>query len=387
MEHTVEKPHVFCNCNTLNEILHYPGIAPYMKYLCNDWLIEQIPEEEPKDGTLEEIAAHLGKTEWGEPFSVIIDQIKDAANTSLDLMENHAKILLPLWKLAKMQEGNTFTPQMQKAAEEYTKHPPEKGICGAENVFLVAPNAGCDEDAARPTEEAKKKRPAVILCPGGGYEDVCFTNEGSPMQNFMEEQGYASFMLNYRVAPNEYPLPQMDLALAILFVRSHAEQYDIDPANITVMGSSAGGHLCACLGVFHEEIKKEVEKELHLDAKSFGSLSARPDQICLNYPVISFVHEPHEGSFQKLTGGKEELREALSIETRIDESYPKTFLWACADDETVPPSNTRRMAEALEAKGVPCKWEIYPTGGHGCGLALTKSAKSWSKEMVAFFRD
>ena len=35
----------------------------------------------------------------------------------------------------------------------------------------------------------------------------------------------------------------MDLARAVRFVRAHAEDYGIDPADIAVMGFSAGGIL------------------------------------------------------------------------------------------------------------------------------------------------
>ena len=111
----------------------------------------------------------------------------------------------------------------------------------------------------------------------------------------------------------------------------------------------------------------------------------RPDKVCLCYPVISFLSEDHEPSFQALTGGDESLREHLSIEKQVDPDYPKTFIWTCADDSLVPPSNASRMAEALEAQKVPHKFCLYPQGEHGCFLAVGTSAEGWVDEMLDFF--
>ena len=86
-----------------------------------------------------------------------------------------------------------------------------------------------------------------------------------------------------------------------------------------------------------------------------------------------------------LTGEKKELRSELSVEELVTEDYPPTFAWTCADDDCVPPSNTLRMKEALEKAGVPHEVHIYPTGGHGCALAFSKSAHDWSRAMLSFF--
>ena len=121
-------------------------------------------------------------------------------------------------------------------------------------------------------------------------------------------------------------------------------------------------------------------------AESYKGISVKPDKICLNYPVISFLEEDHEPSFQALTGGNETLRNKLSVEQHIDITYPKTFVWACEDDALVPASNAKRMGEALKRAGVHCELNIYPAGGHGCRLGEETSAKGWADAMTAFMR-
>lgn len=56
--------------------------------------------------------------------------------------------------------------------------------------------------------------------------------------------GWQSFVVNYRVRPYTMEEGSLDLARAIRYVRNHAEQYGIDPANIASVGFSAGGILC-----------------------------------------------------------------------------------------------------------------------------------------------
>ena len=75
--------------------------------------------------------------------------------------------------------------------------------------------------------------------PGGGYEMVSFHNEGlQPAQRMERDGGYKAFILCYRIRPNYYPLPQMDLARAVMYVRAHAVEYQVDPNRIVIVGAS-----------------------------------------------------------------------------------------------------------------------------------------------------
>lgn len=350
----------FTKYNSLNDILSYPDMQKYLKIFYSEYLLDMYPKEMAMEPLA--LSEHFGKTPWEEPFHIVADQLLDAANVILDFTENHSRACIPLWK---SEQGR------------WTLEDEEKG--DKNQVFLLAP-----------VQTDQKKKPAVIICPGGGYEEVCFSGEGNPILNYMEAQGYRAFILRYRVAPNRYPKPQMDLALAIQYLRGNAEQYAIDPGDIMVLGASAGGHLCASEAALHEEIaelvKEETAKEDPDRSKKYEKIKASPDKVCLCYPVISFCKEPHEGSFRALTGTNESLRTSLSVENLILSSFPKTFVWACEDDDCVPVSNAKLMSETLKKKGVECKLCIYPGGGHGCGLAFSKKAWSWSREMIIWMK-
>ena len=215
-------------------------------------------------------------------------------------------------------------------------------------------------------------------------------SEGIQLAQRMERDGgYKAFLLNYRIAPNCYPQSQMDLALAVMHVRVHAKEYGIDPERIVVVGSSAGGHLCASEAYLYGELKENILEEWKKRSKEaaaqYEKVTARPDGVALLYPVISFTLEYHEGSYRNNTKEKPGLREKLSVETHVTADYPPTYAFANEDDGCVPASNTKRLDEALAAAGVPHLCELYPTGDHGVGLAYGCSSRRWSEEMLNFF--
>ena len=105
---------------------------------------------------------------------------------------------------------------------------------------------------------------AVIVVPGGGYRFVSIESEGFRVAEALAARGYAAFVLKYRTVqtPREIPayLADMarlfgglgkgtladcpeavdDLATAIRHVRANAGQWGVDPAEVGVIGFSAG---------------------------------------------------------------------------------------------------------------------------------------------------
>lgn len=338
--------------------------------------------------------------DWGAPF--VSEAFLECANMLSDIAESRRFQFIPLW---------------QEQAAEHALSGWKDGIPDADTntedgVWLMTANPEVDnlafahtagQGSVPPYESTAVSperrdhtgiRPAVIVCPGGGYAMHATQSEGIQVAQRMERDGgFKAFLLNYRITPNYYPLPQMDLALAVMHVRAHAARYRIDPDRILIMGSSAGGHLCASEAYLHEVLKEHVLARLaalgtaSARYRQYESVSARPDALGLLYPVISFLSEYHEGSYLFLTNEQEGLRELLSVEQHITSDYPPTYAFTNADDTCVPPSNTARLDQALTAAGVKHLCQTYPTGEHGVGLGYECSCKRWSEEMLAFMTD
>jgi acetyl esterase/lipase len=216
---------------------------------------------------------------------------------------------------------------------------------------------------------------AIIVCPGGSYFWHDMKTEGEGVARWLQQQGIAAFVLDYRTADvpayifhyrkvfrgHRYPDAQDDLLQAIRHVKSHAAEYGIDAENIGVMGFSAGGHLA-------------------MSAAEFFGAADRPRFVVPVYPVVTMV-EPcaHKRSRRGLMGdsrtGNRTLKERLSLERHVPEDCPPVFLVNCKDDPIVDYRNSVLLDSALTAKHVPHRYYQYQTGGHGFGVSEEKGSR------------
>ncbi len=213
-----------------------------------------------------------------------------------------------------------------------------------------------------------KSRPLVLICPGGGY-GIVSERESEPLALPFLAMGCHVAVLTYSVAPHRYPIQLQEAAWAMQFLRAHAEEWHIIPDKIMVLGCSAGGHLAAHLGTtWHEEWL----------AESIGVTpeQIKPNGLILCYPVITSGKHRNIGSFEALLGDNPDpdLWDAMSLEHKVTEHTPKTFIWHTFDDTCVPPQNSLLFVSALKQAEVPCEFHLYPHGMHGLSLATEQTA-------------
>lgn len=206
-----------------------------------------------------------------------------------------------------------------------------------------------------------KERPAVIICPGGGYGFVS-PREAEPIALRYCGAGFHAFVLDYSVAPTGWPAACCELSKAVAYVRSIAEEHHIDPNKIVVCGFSAGGHLAASLGVHYN-------KELIRTLSGVTGDENRPNGMILSYPVITDEREKtHTGTLDNFVAGRETALPYFGLEHHVTPDTPKTFLWHTFADGAVPVESSMRFASALLENGVPYELHIFPEGAHGLSL-------------------
>ena len=182
--------------------------------------------------------------------------------------------------------------------------------------------------------------------------------------------GFNACILDYSVAPMDFPASFMDLCEGVYYVRKHADQLNSDPKKIIICGFSAGGHLAASLAVWWNS--GMVEQNLPYERED-----VKPDALLLGYPVISSGQFAHRGSIANLLGSKfgiSQLMDTVSLEKNVTSSTPPTFIWHTADDDCVPVQNTLLFTAALAKHGVPFESHIFRSGCHGLSLANRESA-------------
>lgn len=214
--------------------------------------------------------------------------------------------------------------------------------------------------------EDAKKRPCMLVVPGGGYCVVSPT-EGEIVALEFYKKGYNTFVCTYTVdLCGLEPLreqPIQDLSRAVRYIRANSEIFRVAENQLTVCGFSAGGHLCGSICVHHADIKDENPK--------YTDISNRPDSAILSYPVITSGEYAHRGSFEALFGKEptEEQLHYMSLEKHVTVDTPPCFLWQTATDETVPVENSYLFAEACKANGISYAHHVFSKGKHGLSLA------------------
>ena len=233
-----------------------------------------------------------------------------------------------------------------------------------------------------PAGESAKPRAAIVVLPGGGYGGNA-PHEGTPFAELFASRGIVGIVCWYRVNPHGWPAPYADAARAIRLVRSMADELNIDPEWVGLMGFSAGGHNAANVA---------TNPELHLDEHDelAGKISARPNRLILGYPVISFVSYHHAGSCQNLLGqgAGPNLRRRFSHELNVTAENPPTFIFHTDEDPGVPAENALMFVTALRAKGVATELHLFQPGGHGLGMAADDpQLRIWPELMINWLGD
>jgi len=206
---------------------------------------------------------------------------------------------------------------------------------------------------------AKGPAPAVIICPGGGYQILAYDLEGTEVAAWLNKLGITGIILKYRV-PNNRDGAFDDMQRAVRVARAHAAEWGIQPDKLGVIGFSAGGHLAARLST-------NYEKTAYAELDETDKVNCRPDYVMLLYP--GYLND----------SGK------VAAELPITPSMPGTLLIVAADDEDHV-DDSKVFDKALSAANVPHQLIVYPKGGHGFGLRSQTDPKVWPTQAADWLR-
>ena len=232
---------------------------------------------------------------------------------------------------------------------------------------------------------ATGKTPLVINIHGGGWNHG--TRQGSigGLNPFLKK-GYAIANLSYRLTPTATaPAAVEDVRSALLFLLSHADQYNLDKAKIVVMGSSAGGHLALMCGLLGNN---------HLfDRGSFKGGDIKIAAIIDRYGITDvwdWAHGPHKTSSSALRwlGDRQNdqaFANSVSPLFYVDEHSAPVFIVHGDADPVVPYEHSVMLHNKLVSKGVKTAFITVPGGLHG-NFAVEKG-KELNVQMMNFLKE
>lgn len=197
---------------------------------------------------------------------------------------------------------------------------------------------------------------AIVGIPGGGYSVLSNSHEGYLASDWLNKQGIAYFVVNYRLPNGDRTIPMGDVQKGIRIVRDSADVWGINPNDVGVMGFSAGGHLASVVS-------------------NFSDYESRPNFTIMFYPVISMDEKvSHKWSCINFLGEEGHNDPALVKEYSTQNAVkrhitPPACIIMSGDDNLVPPlTNGLEYYKAMRMAGNDCALFLYPSGGHGYGF-------------------
>ena len=229
----------------------------------------------------------------------------------------------------------------------------------------------------------KKPLATLLFIPGGAFVSANM-NKNFQLKVDIAEAGYAVASISYRAIPGAiFPAQVEDAKSAVRFLRANAKRFNLDPENIAVMGSSAGGLFAAMLGVTNDN--KEFDKGDNLDqssnVKAVVDLFGVSDMTKIGYGAPKFIEELHfdpsspesvlvngMALIQRTNGGILTKPKRAAKANPINYITKKTppFLVMVGDaDKRVAANQSELLHDALIEKGVDSTFYILKGAGHG----------------------
>ncbi len=259
-------------------------------------------------------------------------------------------IMLTLSSFAQKHDLVHLWPGMVPG-ESKEKNGPVTGASENDNITRISEVTDPAFEVFLPGS-AVKNGAAVIICPGGGYQILAWDLEGTEIAAWLNKNGYAAFVLQYRV-PQKREGALQDVQRAMRIVRKAASKYGVDPEKIGVMGFSAGGSLTARTSTL-------FNKKTYSPVDDADSLSCRPSFAMLIYPAYL-----DQGPGFSLTP-----------ELEISSDAPPMFIFQTSDDQYG--NSALVMAQALRNAKIPVELHLLSVGGHGYGLRPGNvAAETW----------
>lgn len=231
-------------------------------------------------------------------------------------------------------------PTLQGANEKEITNPPDPKPGQVVRQFKNIHNPSLE---VFPAPKDKANGTALILAAGGGHRELNTGTESYDLIDWLHGLGVSVFVLKYRLAqtPNyKYTVEGealQDTQRAIRIVRQRAQEWNINPTRVGLLGFSAGGALAALADIRFDRGKADA-------ADSLERVSCRPDFVGLVYPGWA----------------------PMDI-TAPPDAAP-VFLTSAGVDDAFHARQTVEFFSSLFKVNVPADLHIYARGGHGGGI-------------------
>ena len=201
------------------------------------------------------------------------------------------------------------------------------------------------------------QRPVILFFFGGGWIGGGIDHFRKQAE-YLSKRGMVAALVDYRIDSKHHTTP--DIAVsdgldAMKWMVDNADKLGIDAQKIIASGSSAGGHIAACLALC--QLNQNAMKPM-----------VRPSLLILFNPVLDLTNataelefSPRELELIKAIGP--EMAQAISPNQHINEHTPDTLMIFGENDPLLQQAND--FIPNAKTYGVETQLLISPNNGHG----------------------
>lgn len=286
-------------------------------------------------------------------------------------MKKFVLILAAVLMLCSVAQAVEFEPA--DPAPEMNKFPEEMWINPSDyssKVYYDLPYCGENSTDSEKLhlllpDEGEGPYPVLISVHGGAWGSNNSTKDH--LVSFTQAAAFPALYRGYAVAcvdytlkkkdtPVVFPLAMQEIRAAVRYLRSVADEYNLDTEKFALIGESAGGQLVDMAGT--------TGGEAHYDNPDLGNMDFSGDvqAVVAQYsgPIMAadqMTARLYDVEVDALT---QEMLDECSAMAHIDANDPPFYIMAGSADSTIPYTNSVDFYDALVAAGVQnCELHIY----------------------------
>ncbi len=211
--------------------------------------------------------------------------------------------------------------------------------------------------------------PVLVFIHGGGWRKGDKVDYRCYLVDFAQ-RGYVTATLSYRFS-QEAPFPAAvnDVKCAIRWLKTHANEYFINPEKVAVIGGSAGGHLAMMIGYSSdvpeldgECVDSTVNSRVQAVVNLYGPSDLTTDRSIETPSVKTFIGKPADEAL-------EDYKKASPI-TYLTEDDPPTLIFHGTLDKLVPVEQSDKLKAKLDKVGISAEYHKLKGWPHTMDMSL-----------------
>lgn len=225
-------------------------------------------------------------------------------------------------------------------------------------------------------------KPLIVFVHGGAWLHLTARDGGSfhdfpAVLALLAGRGYVVASVNYRNSGEAaFPGAVQDVERSILWLRSRAGTYGLDPSRVVLWGSSAGGQIATLIGTGCDapnialsatpasRSDKSACVQGVIDWYGLVDLASNPTDLGspVNPKAVAYVNAYLGCALERCPVGWVRSTNPIAY---IDPGDPPFLIEHGTADTTVSPKQSQRLYDALRAAGVPAELVLLPGVAHG----------------------